>query len=87
VIGWVREGERLFGAVLQTLQDHERQRLRIEELERENRQLREEIRTIREELMGLRAERVEVAEALKTFAEHVTQLATAAIQRLGRRVG
>jgi hypothetical protein len=41
---------------------------------------------IREELHQLRAERVEAAESLKAIAEHVTRLATAALQRLGRPV-
>ena len=87
VIGWVREGERLFGAVLQTMQSHERQRVSLVELEEENGRLRDELRATREELRDLRAERVEVAETLKAFAEHVTQLATLALQRLGKRPG
>lgn len=80
VVRWVQEGERLFGQALQALQ-------RAEMLAKENQQLREEIQAIREELDSLRAERLEAAETLKTFAEHVTQVATLALQRLGRRAG
>ncbi|HEY7203307.1 MAG TPA: hypothetical protein VIA61_03385 [Methylomirabilota bacterium] len=85
LIGWVRAGEQIFGAVLRTLQEHEWHRARADRLERENRQLQDEIQVIREELAAYRAERVEVADALRVFAEHVTQLATRAIERLGRR--
>jgi len=80
VVRWVQEGERLFGQALQTLQ-------RAEILAKENQRLREEIQAIREELDALRAERLEAAETLKTFAEHVTQVATLALQRLGKRAG
>ena len=52
-----------------------------------NCELLEEIQAIREELQQLRAERIEAAETLKTFAEHVTQVATLALQRLGKRAG
>jgi len=86
LIGWVHEGERLFGAVLLTLQDYEQQRTRADRLEQENRQLREQIQIISEELAGFRAERIEEAETLKTFAEHVTRLATVTLQRLGKPV-
>ncbi|HEU4439301.1 MAG TPA: hypothetical protein VFT36_08620 [Methylomirabilota bacterium] len=85
LIGWVREGEHLFGAVLRTLQEHEWHRTRADRLEREKRQLQEEIQVIREELAAYRAERLEVADTLRIFAEHVTQLANQAIERLGRR--
>ncbi len=84
LIGWVQEGERLFGAVLGTLQDHERQRAQADELERENRQLRESIETLSQELAAYRTERIEAAETLKAIAEHVTRLATVALQRLGK---
>lgn len=87
LITWVRAGEQLFGAVLRTLQEHEWHRSRADRLERENRQLQEEIQVIREELAAYRAERVEVADTLRVFAEHVTQLATRAIERLGKRSG
>jgi len=86
LIGWVREGERLFGAVLLTLQDREQQRARADRLERENRQLREQIQTMSEELAVLRAERIEAAETLKAIAEQVTRLATVALQRLAKPV-
>ncbi len=80
VVRWVLEGERLFGEALQGLQ-------RAEMLAQENQRLREEIQAIREELDALRAERLEAAETLKTFAEHVTQVATLALQRLAKRAG
>jgi hypothetical protein len=86
LIGWVREGEHLFGAVLRTLQEQEWQRARADQLERENRELKQEIQVIREELAAHRAERVEVADTLRVFAEHVTHLAALAIGRLGNRV-
>lgn len=73
------------GRAAATLQEHEWHRQRAHRLERENRQLQEEIRVIREELAAYRAERVEVADTLRLFAEHVTQLATRAIERLGKR--
>jgi hypothetical protein len=78
VVRWVQEGERLFGLVLQTLQ-------RCEALTRENQQLRRELEAVHDELGYLRAERVEAAETLKTFADHVTQVTTIAIERLGAR--
>jgi uncharacterized protein YlxW (UPF0749 family) len=78
MVRWVQEGERLFAQVLQGLH-------RAELLARENQRLREEIQTIREEVEGLKAERLEAAETLKTFAEHVTRVATLALERLGRR--
>jgi predicted nuclease with TOPRIM domain len=79
VLRWVREGEQLFGQVLQTLH-------RYEGLAKENQRLQQELSAIREEVQQLRAERVEAAETLKAFAEHVTQLATLALQRLGKRI-
>jgi hypothetical protein len=87
LVGWVRDGERLFGAVLQTLQQYELLREQAGRLEQENRQLRGEMQLIREELHQLRSERVEAAATLKAFAEHVTQLATLAIQHLGKGAG
>lgn len=78
LVGWVRNGERLFGLVLETLQ-------RCEAVEQENRQLREQLEALREELNTFRVERLEAAEALKTFAEHVTRLATVTIDRLAAR--
>jgi uncharacterized protein YoxC len=80
VLRWVREGEYLFGQVLQSLQQ-------TDLLARENERLREEVQALREQLDALKAERAEVAETLKTFAEHVTRVATIGIQRLGRRPG
>lgn len=85
LIGWVRAGEQIFGAVLRTLQEHEWHRTHADRLERENRQLQDEIEVIRAELAAYRAERVEVADTLRIFAEQVTQLATRAIERLAKR--
>ncbi len=87
VLRWVHEGERLFGQVLHTLQRCREIEARADRLATENRKLLEEIQAIREELHELRAERLEAAETLKTFAEHVTQVATLALQRLGKRAG
>ncbi len=79
VLRWVREGEQLFAQALQHLH-------RTAALEKENQQLQEELTAAREELRQLRAERVEAAETLRGFAEHVTRMATLALQRLGKRV-
>jgi len=79
VLRWVREGEQLFGQALQRLH-------RSAALEKENQRLQEDLNAAREELQQLRAERVEAAETLRGFAEHVTRLATLALERLGRRV-
>ena len=86
LLTWVREGERLFGAVVGVLQQHEPLEARVTTLERENQQLREGLQAARAELEALRAERMEAAETLKAIAEHVTRLATVALQRLGKRV-
>jgi len=79
VVRWVQEGERLFGRALHALQQ-------VEHLTAENQQLREELQAMRAELERLRTERVEAAETMKAIAEHVTRLATVALQRLGRPV-
>jgi chromosome segregation ATPase len=86
LLTWVREGERLFGAVVGVLQQHESLQARVSTLEQENRQLREELQAARAELEILRSERIEAAETLKAIAEHVTRLAIVALQRLGKRV-
>lgn len=86
LLTWVREGERLFGAVIGVLQQHEPLRAKVSMLEQENQQLREDLQAARAELEFFRAERVEAAETLKAIAEHVTRLATVALQRLGRPV-
>jgi predicted nuclease with TOPRIM domain len=86
LIGWVRQGERIFGQVLQSLRRCSEIEAAAQRLAQENQRLQEEIEATREELHQLRAERLEAAESLKTIAEHVTQLATAALQRLSRRV-
>lgn len=78
LLGWVRDGERFFSLVLQSLQ-------RCEALEQDNRRLREQLESMREELDTFKVERLEAAEALKTFAEHVTRLATVTIDRLAAR--
>jgi hypothetical protein len=80
VLRWVQEGERLFGQVLHTLHRFREVEARADALEKENQQLRDEVQ-------ALRGERLEAAEALKAFAEHVTQVATLALQRLGKRNG
>jgi len=80
VLRWVREGEKVFGQVLQSLHS-------CETLAEDNQRLHQEMDSMREELRQLRAERVEVAETLKAIAEQVTRLATVALQRLGRPVG
>lgn len=84
LLTWVREGERLFGAVVGVLQQHEPLRAQVTTLERENRQLREELQLARAELEVFRSERLEAAETMKAIAEHVTRLATAALQRLSK---
>jgi predicted nucleic acid-binding Zn-ribbon protein len=86
LLTWVREGERLFGAVVGVLQQHESLQARVTTLEQENRQLRDGLQAARAELEILRSERIEAAETLKAIAEHVTRLATVALQRLGKRV-
>ena len=87
LLSWVREGERLFGEVVGVLQQHEPLHAQVTALERENQQLREELQAARAELEFFRAERIEAAETLKAIAEHVTRLATVALQRLGKPVG
>jgi cell division protein FtsB len=77
LLTWVREGERLFGEVVGALQQHVPLQTRVAALERENEALRAELET-------LRSERLEAAETLKAIAEHVTRLATVALQRLGK---
>jgi chromosome segregation ATPase len=84
LLRWVREGERLFGAVVGVLQQHEPLQARVTTLERETEQLRKALELARAELEVLRAERLEAAETLKAIAEHVTRLATVALQRLGK---
>jgi chromosome segregation ATPase len=86
LLTWVREGERLFGAVVGVLQQHEPLQARVTTLEQETQQLREELQAARAELDILRSERIDAAETLKAIAEHVTRLATVALQRLGKRV-
>jgi chromosome segregation ATPase len=86
LLTWVREGERLFAGVVGVLQQHEPLQGRVSMLERENQQLREELQAARAELEFLRSERMEAAETLKAIAEHVTRLATVALQRLGKPV-
>jgi len=86
LVGWVRQGEHLFGVALQSLQECHVLRERAERLERENRRLSEELRSVGVELERLRSDRVDAAESLKAIAEHVTRLATVALQRLGKPV-
>ncbi|SRR5712691_3833665 len=84
-IRWVKEGEELFRLTLQTLHRCQETTARAETLEGENARLRQEVQALSSELADLRAERVDMAETLKAIAEHVTKLATVAIQRLGAR--
>jgi hypothetical protein len=86
LLTWVREGERLFGAVVGVLQQHEPLQVRVTTLERETEQLRKALELARAELEVLRSERLEAAETLKAIAEHVTRLATVALQRLGKPI-
>jgi predicted nuclease with TOPRIM domain len=86
VVRWAQEGERLFGQLLRTLHHCREAEMTTEALASENRRLQEEMQAIREELHRLRAERVEAAESLRAIAEHVTRLATVALQRLGRPI-
>ncbi|HEY7437699.1 MAG TPA: hypothetical protein VIE41_21330 [Methylomirabilota bacterium] len=79
VLRWVREGEKLFGQVLQSLHY-------CDTLASDNQRLQQEMDAMREELHRLRSERLEAAETLKAIAEHVTRLASVALQRLGRPV-
>ncbi|MEX2223303.1 MAG: hypothetical protein WEG40_16045 [Candidatus Rokuibacteriota bacterium] len=86
VLQWVREGERLFGQTLQALHRGREVELKVEALADENRRLQEDLGALREEVRRLRTERVEAAESLKAIAEHVTRLATVALQRLAKPI-
>ncbi len=81
---WVREGERVFGQLLGTLQRCRELEMTVDALTAENRRLQQEMQALREELRQLLAQRVEAAETMRAIAEHVTRLATAALQRLGK---
>lgn len=83
VVRWVKEGEHLFRLTLGRLQAVAELEARLDALAGENGHLREANQALRRELDLLRAERLEAAESFKALAEHVTQLATVAIQRLG----
>ena len=89
VIRWVKEGEHLFRLTLGRLQAMAELEARVDALAGENGHLRETNQALRRELDLLRGERLEAAESFKALAEHVTQLATVAIQRLGHagRIG
>jgi predicted nuclease with TOPRIM domain len=87
VVRWVQEGELLFRRTLQTLQRCQETEQRAERLAIENQRLQAELEALRSELERFRTERIEAAETLKAIAEHVTRLATVALQRLGRPVG
>ena len=79
----MKEGEHLFRLTLESLQGAAALGSKVEELSQEARRLRGENDTLRRELDLLRAERLEVADTFKAFAEHVTRLATLALHRLG----
>lgn len=83
LVRWVKDGEHLFRLTLESLQGAAASRDKLEALARENAQLRQEAEVLRREVDLLRAERLEVADTFKAFAEHVTRLATLALQRLG----
>ncbi|HET8533846.1 MAG TPA: hypothetical protein VFO08_22025 [Methylomirabilota bacterium] len=83
LVRWVKEGEHLFRLTLESLQGAAALGSKVEDLAEENRRLREDNEALRRELDVLRAERLEVADTLKAFAEHVTRLATLALHRLG----
>ena len=83
LVRWVKEGEHLFRLALESLQGAAALGSKVEALAEENRQLREDNSAMRQELDLLRAERLEVADTFKVFAEHVTRLATLALHRLG----
>jgi cell division protein FtsB len=83
LVRWVKDGEHLFRLTLESMQGAAASRDKLEALARENAQLRQEAEVLRRELDLLRAERLEVADTFKAFAEHVTRLATLALQRLG----
>ncbi len=53
----------------------------------ENDRLQTNVQALQAEIDALKAERAEIAETLKVFAEHVTKMAIVAIQRLGARGG
>ena len=86
VVRWVQEGERLFGLTLQALHGARATEERAEKLAGENQRLQADLAVMRTELERLRAERIEAADSLRAIAEQVTLLATAALQRLGKRV-
>jgi hypothetical protein len=83
LVRWVKEGEHLFRLTLESLQGAAALGSKVEELSEETRRLRADNETLRRELDLLRAERLEVADTFKVFAEHVTRLATLALHRLG----
>jgi regulator of replication initiation timing len=83
LVRWVKEGEHLFRLTLESLQGAAALGSKVEELSQEARRLRDENDALRRELDLLRAERLEVADTFKAFAEHVTRLATLALHRLG----
>jgi hypothetical protein len=83
LVRWVKDGEHLFGLALESLQRAAAAQHRLETLAQENARLRQEAEALRRELDVLRAERLEVVDTFKVSAEHVTRLATLALQRLG----
>jgi hypothetical protein len=87
IMRWVREGESLFAQTLKALHRSRELELTAGEVAQRNQALQQEIRVLREELRRLREERLETAEMLKNFAEHVTQLATLVLQGMVKRAG
>jgi uncharacterized protein YlxW (UPF0749 family) len=85
LVRWVQEGGVLFARALQTLHQVEESDTKARILAAENDRLQENVRTLQAEVDALKAERAEIAETLKVFAEHVTKIAIIAIERLGSR--
>ena len=85
VLRWVGEGKHLFGQTLQMLHRCRELETTAEALTRQTATLQREIQVLREELDQLRSERLETADALKAFADHVTRLATVMLQGLAKR--
>jgi len=85
VLRWVGEGEQLFGQALQMLHRCRELETAVEALTRQTESLQQENQILRRDLEQLRAERLETADALKAFADHVTRLTTVMLQGLAKR--
>ncbi len=85
VLRWVGEGEQLFGRTLQMLHRCRELETAVEALTRQTDSLQQENQVLRRDLEQLRVERLETADALKAFADHVTRLTTMMLQGLAKR--